>query len=345
NPVWLPSRWAADILGYYVTGQSANAGLEITLLWSCAFGSLALGYLAFDYFLLPVRSLAGMHHRPNENGMMKRRKRDIFRTLFEFVYHRVPLDEQFRAIILKDLTSVVRDRAQALQLLIYLGIAVVALVILEFMSSALNLSFIGQRSWWAFLASCNVLFTGFVITALMTRLVYPSISLEGKAFWIMITAPIDMERLIKAKFLCWLPFIMFIASVLLVSGVVAIYATWELMLASVLVGLCLSIGCTGLAVGIGSIFASFEWESPTQIATGFGTLVLLLASLALVVIIFMPASTLMFMCTILEPRAVVGEMLAPFGKAMMVLLIFLINFLVASFSCRKGVESLSLRRA
>jgi ABC-2 type transport system permease protein len=343
NPTWLPSRWVVDLLTYYVTGSVDNAGLKLLLLWTCALGSLALGYLTFDLFVVSVRSVADMHKRPAANGNPRTEEHDIFRAIFENLYLRLPINVQFRAIMLKDLTSMVRDRAQSLSLVLYLGIALVALVLLQFMSSALDLAVIAQQSWWAFLASCNILFTGFVITALMTRLVYPSISLEGKSFWILIVAPIDLQKLISAKYWCWLPLVALIATALLAAGVLAIHATPALILGSVFVGICLSIGCTGLAIGIGAIFASFEWESPTQIATGFGTLVLLLSSLALVLLTFAPASALMFLCAVPQTRAIVGEHLAPFAAVGLGLLILLVNMAVSYYSCKKGIESLAAR--
>ena len=349
NPHWLPSRWLVDLISYFITGTVQYPWIKVVLLWSSALGSLALGYLAFDFFLLPVRSSAGVHERVEEeqygaksNGKTRRRE-DLIRRLLETVYRCFPLNTQFRAIILKDMTSLVRDKAQSLQLLMYLGIALVALSIIKFMSAAISLPPVATQSWWGFLACINLLFSGFIVTALMTRLVYPSISLEGKAFWILITAPIEINKVIRAKFWCWLPLVSSIALALILAGVFAIHPDPLLIAASMFVGICLSFGCTGLAIGIGSMFASFEWESPNQIAAGFGTLVLLLCSLGLVLATTVPASVLLFLAAVPAARVKVGLDLVPIVVGACMVLVIVINGAISSFACKRGSVALASR--
>ena len=233
-----------------------------------------------------------------------------------------------------------RDRAQSLQLLMYLGIALAYLIIIKFMSTALTLNPWGMYSWWAFLVSINTLFAGFIITAVMTRLVYPSISLEGKAFWILMSAPLRLRKLIRAKFWCWLPISITVAITLLLSGVFVVYPKTLIILATIYIGVFLSIGCTGLAIGIGAMFASFEWESPNQIAAGFGTLVLLLASLSLVVFCFAPASALYFIMIIPWNWEIFGGRLLAATIFSLAMIPFA-NILTASWAFRRGAAALA----
>ncbi len=313
NPLWLPSRWASDLIAYFILGTVEAADTKILLLVASAIGSTALGYLVFDRFVLLVRSSANVSHRveEEERTLGGTKEMDTVRLILESVYTRLPLRQQTRAIILKDLTSLVRDRAQALQLLMYLGFAIVYLTIIKFMSAALGLAPVAMLAWWAFLASINILFAGFILTAVMTRLVYPSISLEGRAFWILVTGPIDLRELIRAKVTCWFPLAVCVSVTLLLAGVFAINPSFALVVCSIYIGVCMSIGCTSLAVGIGSMFASFEWESPNQISAGFGTLLLLLGSLTLVLLTMIPASIMTFLIMIPQLRVKVGPFLWP----------------------------------
>ena len=346
NPIWMPSRWAADLISYFVTGSIAAPEVKILLLLSTSLGSIALGYLVFDAFMLRVRSAAQTHETMAEASSGKKTVGavDPVRQLLERLYYPLPIDAQLRAVILKDLTALVRDRAQSLQLLMYLGIALAYLIIIKFMSAALNLAPQGLQVWWAFLASINVMFAGFIITAVMTRLVYPSISLEGRAFWILNSAPIRLSKLIGAKFWCWLPLTISIVVPLLLAGVVVVYPTSLVVLSTIFVGICMSIGCTGLAIGIGSCFATFEWESPNQIAAGLGTLVLLLSSLALVLITTVPASILTFILMVPLSWLKFGYVTTMTALVLSVVSIPLLNVCVARFACKKGAAALLARR-
>jgi len=344
NPLWLPSRWSSSLVLYFVTGQHRDPSLQITLLIGSAFGTVALAYLVFDIFLIPVKSRASSQHRSKKGSNLRAnshaQQTDPIRRGLEYIYSRLPMDSQTRAVILKDLTSLVRDRAQSLQLLLYLGVAMIYLVITEFMSSALNMAPVARQAWLGFLACVNVIFAGFIVTAVMTRLVFPSISLEGKAFWIINSAPITFRKLLAAKFWCWFPLTCSVAVSLMLAGAAAIYPSIELLLVNAFIGLCISIGCTGLALGVGSIFASFEWESPNQISTGLGTLVLLLCSTALVLITCIPASILAFLTVVPAARAKLGENIWPGLMSISALLVFVFNFFAAHYACNKGAQSL-----
>ncbi len=346
NPTWMPSRWAADLVAYFVTGTVTAPGIKILLLTSSAVGSIALAYLVFDGCMLRVRSSSQTHEPVSDPDVGSESKRNVdpVRRMLEAVYFPLPLDVQIRAVILKDLTALVRDRAQSLQLLMYLGIALIYLIIIKFMSAALNLAPEGLQVWWAFLASINVMFAGFIITAVMTRLVYPSISLEGKAFWILNTAPIRLRKLIDAKFWCWLPLTICIAVPLLLAGVFVVSPKLVIVLITIYIGISMSIGCTGLAIGIGSSFATFEWESPNQIAAGLGTLVLLLSSLILVLVTTVPAAIVTFVLMVPMSWAKFGMPMTITALVLSIAAIPSINLFVARTACNHGAASLAARR-
>lgn len=346
NPIWLPSRWASDLISFFILGQVDAGETKILLLASSAIGSVALGYLVFDSFALSVRSSANVNEHVEEEQRSdgKNAGTDSVRGLLENLYNRLPVDQQTRAIMLKDMTSLMRDRAQALQLLMYLGFTIVYLTIINFMSAALGLAPVAMQAWWAFLASINILFAGFILTAVMTRLVYPSISLEGKAFWILVTGPIDLRQLIQAKVTCWFPLSAFVAVTLLLAGIFMINPSFVLVLSAVYVGICMAIGCTSLAVGIGSMFASFEWESPNQISAGFGTLLLLLGSLSLVLLTLAPASLMTFLIMIPNLRVKFGPGIWQGAFVICTVLTLVLNVSIGRWVANKGADSLQAQR-
>ena len=341
NPVWLPSRWVGDILAFFISGNSEAIGINLRLLCATAIGSVAFAFLVFDYFALSVRSAAVMQRGSGKTSRSDGSS-DRIRRALERIYGALPIPLQTRAIILKDITSLVRDRTQSLQMLLYLGISLVYLVLVEFMSNALTIKALALQSWLGFLSGVNILFAGFIVSAVITRLVFPSISLEGKAFWIVNSGPISFEKLIMAKFWCWFPFTVTITCTLMLAGVIAIYPNPLLAFISCLIGVCMSIGCTGLAIGVGSVFARFEWESPNQISNGFSTIVLLLSSLALVLVTSVPAAILTFLAVVVRLRYALGLwwfVVAAVG----VLLIIGINVAAARIACVYGARALAKR--
>ncbi len=340
SPIWLPSRWAADLVSSYLNDIPGYPGPNLTLLYATASAALALGYLVFDLFLLSVRSRAGIFNKVRKSPMQSKGYADLMRMLIERLYNLLPIDSQTRAIIIKDLSTLVRDRAQSLQLLLFFGIGAAYVVIFRLTSVALDIGSVALQVWEAFLMTVNIMFAGFILTVVMTRLVYPSVSLEGKAFWLLRITPIEVRRLITAKFICWLPVTSTICLSLLLSGVIAINATFLVGLNVLLTGLSLSVGFTGLAIGLGSIFASFEWESPNQLSAGLGTLMLLLLSLLLVTILSLPSAALMFLIIVEPIRARVGPVLTPTLMFLSLYLVMIINILVARWAISKGTASL-----
>ncbi|MCB0358656.1 MAG: hypothetical protein KDD44_03445, partial [Bdellovibrionales bacterium] len=241
---------------------------------------------------------------------------------------------------IKDLTCLLRDRAQSLQLVLYLGIAAFYIIIFGFMSAAVNLLPVANQLWWAFLGWINVLLSGLILNAVMTRLVYPSISLEGKALWILVIAPLDIRQLVRAKFWCWLPMTLLVSLSLITAGSFAIGLSAEVKVYTVLIAIAMSIGFTGLAIGLGAIFAKFEWEAPNQISAGIGTLVLLPLGLLLAAVSSIPAGIMIALVQVPAIQNYLGYPLALSLLVLSTLLIFLINWSVASWSCRAGSNRL-----
>lgn len=339
SPRWLPSRWAADVLCSYLGNPLSSPSIYALLLFSTAAGAVASGFLIFDLFSLSVRSSSLSHeHREITAGV---NPSDPVRAIIDFVFRHIRMDRAQRALIVKDLTSLLRDRAQSFQLLLFLGISVLYILVFNFMTAALNLAPVALQAWYSMLRTMNVIFAGIILTTIMTRLVYPAISLEGKAFWILTTAPIRLETLLRAKFWCWLPITLFIGLILLLSGTTAIGMDFAPLLLTTVIGISLSIGFCGLAVGIGSIFASFDWESPNQLSSGLGTLVLLLSSLALLAIIIIPSGVALSLATIPTLRSAVGPIRSYFIMSGSMFFIMIVCIGAAYYACRNGVTALN----
>jgi len=341
NPLWLPSAWLADLITGYVGEPSSSIGLKFLLLNLTAAGCLSAGFLCFDFFLLRVRSSASAwHSTADQKGVQ-----DVVRALLERFIRLMPVNLSTRAFVLKDMSSLLRDRSQAIQLVLFLGIAAFYVTAFKFMGAAIQFGGTATQLWQAFLSSVNILLSGFILIAMMTRVVYPSISLEGRSYWILLVAPIKLEQLIWAKFICWLPLVLSISLTLLLSGVIAADLGPAAIISSILIGTCLSVGCTGIAIGLGAVFANFDWESPSQIVSGFGTLVLLGGCLTLIIVTLVPATCLMVFTNIDVVRQNIGYTASLYISGLCFFAAFFINALAAKIALERGVANLRARKA
>ena len=88
--------------------------------------------------------------------------------------------------------------------------------------------------------------------------------------------------MLKAKFLCWLPPVAIVSSVIFGTGAYAIKASLFAGIFNVLAGLLISYGIAGTAIGLGAVFVNFTWEHSYQLAAGFGNFLFMLSSTFLI---------------------------------------------------------------
>ena len=190
-----------------------------------------------------------------------------------------------------------RDVSQALQLVLLLGLCTIYLYNLRVLRVVDRLPE-ETRAWWqSLLVIGNMAMGGFVLTAVCTRFVFSSLSLEGKAYWVLRSSPVPLTELLRAKFRIWLFPVATIGSILLASGAAAINAESHLIIASGLMSWIICYGIVGLAVGFGAYYANFDWEHPSQLAASFGSLMYMVCCAVFVVVNLMPASIILLMRT------------------------------------------------
>jgi ABC-2 type transport system permease protein len=123
------------------------------------------------------------------------------------------------------------------------------------------------KNGFAFL---NVAMAGFVTAAVAVRFVFPAVSAEGSAFWIVRTAPVGMPAFLWSKF--WTGFL----PILLLSEALTIVSNSflgvppPLRLLSVCAVGFMTLALVGLACGMGAEYPRFSAENPTQIAGSYG---------------------------------------------------------------------------
>jgi ABC-2 type transport system permease protein len=125
----------------------------------------------------------------------------------------------------------------------------------------------------------------FVTTAVAVRFVFPMVSLEGRSWWILRTAPVSLERIWWTKF--WMGFaplsLFAVGLVVLTNGILSVPALPATIIAGLLVGLVAAIVAMGLAFG--AVHPKLDTGNAAQIATGFGAMVYMAAALGLTFVV------------------------------------------------------------
>jgi ABC-2 type transport system permease protein len=124
----------------------------------------------------------------------------------------------------------------------------------------------------ALLAYLNLGMAGFVIAAICLRFAFPSLSAEGKQFWILESAPISFRRILWTKVAVYLAPLLGVGLLLTVLANLLLGASgpiWAWTLAGSLLSTC---GLTAMGVGMGAIAPDFRSENPMEVAVSLGGL-------------------------------------------------------------------------
>jgi ABC-2 type transport system permease protein len=277
----LPSSWAATILSELLVPSGKSVMLRLTLLYATAVFLAGTALLAITTLHARGFSRALGRHGLSRSSLTATHGQS-----------REPLPAPL-AIIQKDLRSLSRDIAQSTQLIFLGGLCLLYLLNLK---TFVTVEFFAGRSNTAWISAFFVMhfaITAFFTSAVCTRLVFTSLSLEGKNYWVLQTAPLECEDILKAKFSGWFIPISLISSILLAIGTQTLTGRWDITCLFTVLSFFVSYGMVGLGIGLGAYFADFTWEHPSQLALSLGSFTYMLSGAMLVLVNLLPASMLL----------------------------------------------------
>ncbi|HDN95164.1 MAG TPA: hypothetical protein ENG76_03675 [Nitrospirae bacterium] len=184
-----------------------------------------------------------------------------------------------QGLIMKDIKLFWRDPLQWSQFTIFFGLLAI------YFANIRNLGYQDVVPFWKNIISfLNLAATLLTLASLSVRFVFPQLSLEGKRFWILGLAPIQVRELLMQKF--WLNSIASICvslPLIMISNYMLDVSS-QMMSLSLLVVILMCFSLTALCIGLGAIFPNFKEDNPARIVSGFGgTLALVLCLLYIVV--------------------------------------------------------------
>lgn len=257
----LPSTWLMNSVAPELTGKGTGMFYLLVLVSNSAF-MLMLGALAGSRLYLT--NLGRMQPAGQSAGA-------------GFLGRSAP--GAAAAMPYKDLRVFIRDTGQWSQVFI-IG-ALVFVYIYNF--RAIPLSALTEFTLIReIMLMVNLCLAGLVLSAVAARFVYTAVSLEGQAFWIIRSAPVDINRFLCQKFLqAVVPVTaVVLIMVFLVNTTLGIRGITMCLSLGVMAMLCISI--CGLGTGMGAMQPRFRYENIASVSMGLGGMAFMVISFTLV---------------------------------------------------------------
>ncbi len=251
----LPSFWAGETLFASLAG--GRDLLHFGALWTTA-AAAVVGLRAASerwYFAGYSRSQEASKARFNKLRLLDR------------LAGALPLSPVRRQLLIKDLKIFLRDVSQWSQLLLLLALVLVYL----YNFRVLDLAHVPYMSGFIknIYAFVNLGMAGFVMATVAVRFVFPAVSAEGAAFWIIRTSPISLHDFLWSKFWTGLVPVFVLTEVLTIAANEFLGVDPFLKVMAALAILFMSFAMVGLAMGLGARYPRFGGDA-SQVAGSYG---------------------------------------------------------------------------
>jgi ABC-2 type transport system permease protein len=256
---FLPSSWSTEILAAPLFKKPTDQGFFYALLASYAlFLPLATSWVAGSVYL------AGWSKA--QESKQGRRQHPLFESALHWLMR--PFPAVLSALMVKDIKAFLRDSTQWSQL--FLLIALMVVYLYNFKVLPLDRSPLPTATLKTVVSFANLALAGFVLSAVAMRFAFPAVSLEGKAFWILQTAPISLRTLLWSKLWLNLVPLLILGELLVFFSNLLLQVPLWMMLLSVATIFLLTIGITAICVGVGALYPKFSFDHAAEIPTSFG---------------------------------------------------------------------------
>jgi ABC-2 type transport system permease protein len=263
---WLPTTWIFDSIHTALSGQSYNSLFHLSLSWSFAITLIfAMSWIASGSYFTGFSKAQTTPAHPVPMFVRKGLNLDIFMGF---------LSKPVRAFVIKEIKTFFRDQTQWPQ--IFLIMALIAIYLYNYYVLPLEnypTKIIYLQNIFSFL---NMGLTAFVLTAIASRFVFPGVSIEGEAFWIIKAAPVSLKTFLWIKFFIYYFPLLILSEVLVVVSNLFLHVAPFMMVLSAFTIFLVVPAIIAMGVGMGAMFPDFKSENPAQAVTSFGGLLFMM---------------------------------------------------------------------
>jgi ABC-2 type transport system permease protein len=322
----LPSFWAAESV--FAALQGRFNVLHMAALWTTALALVVLVASAYERW----------HFTGFSKAQEARKVRFTQLALLDRAARLLPISTVHRHLLVKDLKLFLRDVSQWSQLLLLLALVLVYL----YNFRVLDLDRIPYMSGMVknVYAFVNLSMAGLVMSTVCARFVFPAVSAEGAAFWIIRTAPISLGAFLWSKFWTGLLPVFVLTEGLTVAANSFLGVDPLLRVVAAVAVFFMAIALVGLATGLGARYPRFNAENPSQVAGSYGGVAFMILAvlfmILLIVLVGWPSSVwLWYRAAHIPVSALTGAaMAACFGTAIA------LSLATWWFGMRSGVRAL-----
>ena len=266
----LPSFWAGEAL--FAGVQGGSDWLHIAALWTTAAAVVVMVGAAFERW----------HFAGFSKSQEARKARFAQFHALDALAAWLPLSPVRRHLLIKDLKVFMRDVSQWSQLLLLVALMLVYLYNfrvldldrLPYMSGVV-------KNLYAFL---NLAMAAFVMATVAVRFVFPAVSAEGAAFWIIRTAPISLRDFLWSKFWTGLIPVLLLTEILIVTGNELLGVDPFLKRMSAVAVVFMAFALVGLATGLGARYPRFAADNPSQVAGSYGGVAFMIVAVLFILV-------------------------------------------------------------
>jgi ABC-2 type transport system permease protein len=266
--VWLPSEWAAQAMLVPLGAAGEGADLFPLLL----LGTTAAAFFVVGAWLHGRLYAVGLSRSQDGAELRDAASRERFRVE-RLLAHASP---RTRSLVAKDVRTFFRDTTQWSQLILLVVLVAVYVYNIKVLPifSGEDVGFFLTHV----VSFLNLGLAGFVLAAIAARFVFPAISLEGRALWLLRSAPLDLRALLWSKYWVGLIPLLVLALSLTVATNLILKVSGFMMVLSVATIVAIAFSVTAMALGFGAVFPQFDSENAAEIPTSYGGLMFMMAA-------------------------------------------------------------------
>jgi ABC-2 type transport system permease protein len=268
----VPSHWMTNGIMAAARGEPTETLLPLGLLWSNGLVAyVAAAFAASRLYRPGLDRIAG-------GGFRKKvfRGNALDRVMEWLVFY---LDKPTRILVVKDFRTFRRDPTQWVLMFIFGGLLLIgAMNFRQYYQADLDVLdkyIVGV----VYVAGTSVL-----LCAGLSRFIFPLISLEGRKFWILGLLPLRREQILRGKFAFAATVSVIVAEALVLGSDALLGMSWTGVVVHGLTVAVVSVGLSGLNVGLGAYMPNFRETDPSKIVVGFSGTVNMVVGLLFVIV-------------------------------------------------------------
>ncbi len=272
DAAYLPTTWISDVVSAALKGD-----------WKFSLFSIALS-ASFAFSLIFINeSIAKASYFRGFSRAQTTAKRLFYPvTLGNYNWDALLnfLSPAAKAFAVKEIKTFFRDSTQWPQLFLICALIVIYLYnfsVLPLEKSPVNIIYL--QNVFSFL---NMGLAAFVLSAIAARFVFPAVSMESEAFWIIQAAPVSIKTFLWIKFFLYYIPLLIVSEILIIVSNLLLGVAPFIMALSIITIFCLVPAIVAMAIGLGARYPDFKSENPAMAATSFGGLLFMLCSFALI---------------------------------------------------------------